>query len=185
MRYIALFACVIATVISSCASRYQNSYNVYIDPALTHQAALAQSVDDWNAILSGVVTMRVYNESHVCADANDICVYSVTPDQLVQISGNPNAVGFEQTSYFETHRILLSNGFLSNDIYTMQIFEHELGHALGLGHFGNGIMCWCTCCAALRVTCPDAKAVMAEYGEYVPCGSLPDLSTAEVPNASE
>jgi len=142
------------------------------EPAL--DAAAARAVEDWNALTSEALGVRVFATT-AGAEAAQILV-RVEPPGASRLMGvtelDTDAAGVIRLPVRIAVAAPRPRGQVSREALLYQVLAHELGHALGLGHVADPRSLMCCVAGALNLEDPATREA------YVTARRHPDVRSA-------
>lgn len=167
---------VFAAVFVGCAPHYGDTYEVRIDPTFTAEQTqkVLAAMDDWSLRTPVWLTSEIANCSGLYEHI--VCVHSTDHAGVVAHSYDNHSLGVTVLQ----DNIDGAEIWVDAPILTQQTAGHELGHAMGLQHWGPGtgtpttepvIMAPNSRDASPVVTCNDVMQWYSVRGRVVPsCG---------------
>lgn len=119
-----------------------------------YQSDFNYSVNTWNAYKSGII------RKDTLLTAQDLAISDYSEQSTTAGKTNPNG-----TMYF--------NRYLMDNYSTTQkrnVYTHELGHALGLGHNANGDVMYLTVSNVTSLSANDKASYDQSYARYIYIG---------------
>ena len=146
------------------SNRHDVYYMVVMDPTFTalEQGDIGDALEHW--IVGSVGTSRpIHFQVSVAGTANGECDRFRRNNLIClhrgSVEGMPDdVVGWTITQPDEKSSDIYVKTYMTPPFLESEVWQHEIGHALGLQHTGrNTLMCRTTACSAMNVTPADLQ----------------------------